>query len=89
MKKMTEKVKEEIFNRTFNHLSLALLNVMDDFEEYSQRKVLEESSFALLMFCVHTSVKMGMSEIDLHETINDMVSAVHFKMKSQGVYYDS
>ena len=86
---MTEKVKEEIFSKTFNHLSFAMLNVMEDFEKHDQWEVLEESSFALLMFCVHTSVKMGMSEPDLHETINDMVSAVHLKMKSQGVYYDS
>ena len=89
MKKMTDKVKQEIFSKTFNHLSLAMLNVMEDFEKHDQWEVLEESSFALLMFCVHTSVKMGMSEPDLHETINDMVSAVHLKMKSQGVYYDS
>ena len=86
---MTDEVKKEIFGQTFNHLSTVMLNIMEDFEKYDQWEVLDESSFALLMFCVHTSVKMGMSEPDLHATINDMVSAVHFKMKNQGTYYDS
>ena len=86
---MTDKVKQEIFEKTFNHLSLAMLNVMEDFEKHDQWEVLEELSFALLMFCVHTSVKMGMSEADLHETVNDMVSAVHYKMKQSGVLYDA
>ena len=89
MKKMTKKTAEKVFGATFNQLSLAMLNLLDEFSAYSQEDVLEEGSLALMMFSVHTAVKMGHSEIELHDMINEMVTAVHLKMKMEGTFYDA
>lgn len=89
MKKMTKKTAEKVFGATFNHLSLAMLNLLEEFSDYSQEDVLEEGSMALMMFSVHTAVKMGMPEPDLHDMINEMVTAVHLKMKMEGTFYDA
>lgn len=89
MKKMTIKTKEKIFSETFNQLSLAMLNTLSEFPDHSQEDVLEEASFALVMFSVHTIIKMGMPEPELHDMINEMTTAVHMKMKAEGIYYDA
>lgn len=89
MKKMTEKVIEKILGETFNNLSLGMLNTLAEFSDYNPEEVLEEASIALVMFAVHTSVKMGVPEPELHDMINEMTTAVHMKMKEEGIYYDA
>ena len=44
---------------------------------------------ALVMFATHSSVKMGISELEMHEMINEMTTAVHAKMKAEGIFYDA
>jgi hypothetical protein len=89
MKKMTEKVAEKIFAETFNNLSLGMLSTLSEFDDYNPEDVLEQTSLALIMFAVHTSVKMGTPEPELHDMINEMTTAVHEKMKAEGIFYDA
>ena len=89
MKKMTIKTKEKIFNETFENLSKAMLGVLEKFSDHSQRQVFDEALLALIMFATHSSVKMGISELEMHEMINEMTTAVHAKMKAEGIFYDA